>query len=130
MSRIDTSLLCSHPAGVLWDENIAANLFTVAGDATGRLYDSNSPLMYTERTNSTSRINLTKDKKNQCLDTTINVTGIDGGIDGQIIAVRSSSNRSLINAQHNMELESATVTLSPHKYVLLQRRSGVWQQIS
>lgn len=117
-------------SNVLWDENIAANLFTVAGDATGRLYDSNGPLMYTERTNSTSRINLTKDKKNQCLDTTINVTGIDGGIDGQIIAVRSSSNRSLINAQHNMELESATVTLSPHKYVLLQRRSGVWQQIS
>lgn len=115
---------------VLWGNSIASDMFTVSGTAIGRMHDSNNPLLYKERTNTTARINLTKDKKNQCFDTTVNISGIDGGIDGQIIAIRSSSNRSLVYSQNHLEIKSSTVALNPYSYVQLQRKNGIWYQIS
>lgn len=100
---------------------------------SGELIDQCDPRAYNMETvsGSSSTLRITG-INNKFINFTggVNISYIEGGIDGQIILLKSTSNRSIKAVPDNIEINASSITLGSYKFLELRRINGAWTQVN
>ncbi len=100
-------------------------------EQAGTLVDFANPLSYDEEISIFSNSVWVSELRNAVINLcgNSNLEEINGGMNGQIIMVRSENNKSVCSKELNIELKEASVPLGPYTYVTLKRIGNIWTQI-
>ena len=117
---------------IMWNQ--LPNGASFSNIPTGELFDSIMPYGYNETGYSMSGNKLTlREARNMYVDWTIstgNLNAIDNGIKGQLLYIKSSTNKSIIAVANKIVLSESSIVLGPYKGILLKYDGSKWIQIS
>ena len=114
-------------SNIMWNIN---NFSTVP---TGELFDTVAPYQYNESGYSIANSTLTlREVRNLHVDwnsSTNNLNTINNGIKGQLLYIKSSTNKSILAVSNKIILSDSSIQLNPYKGILLKYDGLKWVQI-